>query len=364
MSNDTQLTSLSTLAVEIDALNEQANIYANQAVIYAAKSGQKLLLAKAQCNHGQFKSWLDENCKIPYETSRKYMRLAKERPELLNSNWALNPILPSVTQMIELLSADEKVNEVVTAKIEAGEDVTIKEIQRLKKEAADLQVQNESLQNDLMSKVQRLDESEAKVRFQKITVDAIEKQNDELRNRDQQLIDAKVGEERAKLILENQDAIAQAKREAENAKGELERMKKDQEKSIKDGVLRELHSLQSDIDQKRYQLEQHEKDIESLKKTKSELDAEVGALAIHKESIKAIKENLSFITAHFDEAFYTREIPTEVLSDWQSIHYAVSQIKKQLGSWFDQKSAIESSVTIDDLVDIGTILENVEEAFV
>lgn len=50
----------------------------------------------------------------------------------------------------------------------------------------------ESTQNDLMSKVQRLDEAEAKVRFQALTVEAIEKQNDELRNRDQTLIHANV----------------------------------------------------------------------------------------------------------------------------------------------------------------------------
>jgi hypothetical protein len=133
-----ELTTLSTLAVEIDALNEQANIYANQAVIYAAKSGQKLLLAKAQCVHGQFKTWMDENCKLSYTTAKKYMQLVTSRPDLLNSNRPLTGVLPSISQMIELLSADEEVNEVVTAKIEAGEDVTIKEIQRLKKEAADL----------------------------------------------------------------------------------------------------------------------------------------------------------------------------------------------------------------------------------
>ncbi len=59
------------------------------------------------------------------------MRLAKECPQFLNSNLASTPILPSVTQMIELLSAPEEVKTEVMAKIEAGEDVTVKEIQRL-----------------------------------------------------------------------------------------------------------------------------------------------------------------------------------------------------------------------------------------
>ncbi len=45
------------------------------------------------------------------------MTMTKQTCNDCGSNWALNPILPSITQMIELLSADEKVNEAV-AKIE------------------------------------------------------------------------------------------------------------------------------------------------------------------------------------------------------------------------------------------------------
>ena len=45
----------------------------------------------------------------------------KSKPELLNdSNVATSRLMPSISQMIELLSADEKVNEAV-AKIESGE---------------------------------------------------------------------------------------------------------------------------------------------------------------------------------------------------------------------------------------------------
>ena len=355
MSNE--LTSLSTLAVEIDALNEQANIFANQAVIYAAKSGQKLLLAKAQCNHGQFKSWLDENCKIPYSTAQKYMRLATANPELVNSNSPSTAILPSITQMIELLSAPEEVKTEVTAKIEAGEDVTVKEIQRLKKEAAELLVEKEAIQRDLLTTKELLE-------CQSTKYQAASRQRDKLRDNQAQIIDAKLGEERAKLILENQDAIAQAKREAENAKDEIERLKKDQVKAIKDGVFSEIQKRKTEIDQLEYRAESLHKQMEELQTVRDSLDSQVGVLAIHKESIKNIKENLSFITAHFEEAFYTREIPPEVLNDWQAIHHAVSQIKRQIGLWFDQRDAIESESLINNLVDLGTILENVQEAHV
>lgn len=351
MSNE--LTPLLTLAVEIDALNEQANIYANQALVYAAKSGQKLLLAKAQCNHGEFKSWLDENCKIPYATAQRYMRLAKECPQFLNSNLATSPILPSISQMIELLSAPEEIKTEVTAKIEAGEDVTVKEIQRLKKEAADLLASKNALQSDLMQKVEQLDQKQKRINFLELDKEATVKQNDELRNQlafkvDEQ-VQARLAEERATLILENQQAIAENKRLAENAQHELERLKREQEKAIADGVTLELNKLDTEIKQKRYQVECYERDLTDLKKVKSELDAEVGALAVHKEAIKNIKEHLSFLTVSFTDAFDTACIPNEVIIEWESIHYALSKLQKQMATFLaenrDAAIAIEGSYT-------------------
>lgn len=135
MSNE--LTPLLTLAVEIDALNEQANIYANQALVYAAKCGQKLLLAKAQCNHGQFKSWLDENCKLDYPRATQYMKLTTEFPKLLDSSNVGSSQLLNLTQAIRLLGASEEVKNEVLSRVENGEEVTQREIQRLKKEAAE-----------------------------------------------------------------------------------------------------------------------------------------------------------------------------------------------------------------------------------
>lgn len=239
-------------------------------------------------------------------------------PQLLDSS--VHTSVLGLKQAIELLSASEKVKTEVTAKIEAGEDVTIKEIQRLKKEAAELAQDKESLQNDLIAKTEQAESAEAKVRFQKLTVDAVEKQNNELRNRDQALIDAKVGEERAKLILENQQAIAENKRIAENAQSELERLKREQSKVIKDGVKIELGKLETEMNQKRYQIEVNARELEELKKVRRELDAEVGALAIHKDAIKNIKIELASLTMQFSDAFDTGTIPNEVTGDWGAIY--------------------------------------------
>jgi hypothetical protein len=346
-----ELTTLSTLAVEIDALNEQANIYANQAVIYAAKSGQKLLLAKAQCNHGEFKTWLNENCKLSYTTAKKYMQLVAARPDLLDSNRPLTGVLPSITQMIELLSADESVNEVVTAKIEAGEDVTIKEIQRLKKEAADLKIEQQSILLNLAGANDKIKEKQKRINWLEIDRKGVIEQNDELRNRDQAVIDAKVAEAKAQLILENQQAIADAKRERDNAQSKIERLKKERDVKIKNGIEKGLQDLDVEIRQKQSAIDYQKSEIEKLSQIKREIDVEVGALAIHKKAIERIKDNLSFLGVSFSDAFETNVIPSEVSGEWDAIFYAVSKLKKKMAEWRDSTAPLESAAIIGELVD-------------
>ena len=144
------------------------------------------------------------------------MKLSTDMPQLLNSHASVNI---GLKQAIALLNAPEEIRETVTAKIEAGEDVTIKEIQRLKKEAAELAQDKESLQNDLIAKI-----------------------------------------------------------------------------------------------------EVNARELEELKKVRRELDAEVGALAIHKDAIKNIKIELASLTMQFSDAFDTGTIPNEVTGDWGAIY--------------------------------------------
>ena len=146
MSNE--ITTLSSLAVEINIINEQVEHHKNQAVIYAARCGEKLLLAKAQCKHGEFKEWIEKNCSVSYSYACSFMKLAKDMPELLNANVQTSVHL-KLNQAISLLNAPEEVKTEVTARIEAGEDVSIKEIQRLKQEQALMKIELDDAHNQL-----------------------------------------------------------------------------------------------------------------------------------------------------------------------------------------------------------------------
>lgn len=336
-----ELTALSTLAVEINLLNEQVEHHKNQAVIYAARTGEKLLLAKAQCKHGEFGNWLKENCTVSPSYANSFMKLATDMPQLLNSHSSVNI---GLKQAIALLNAPEEVKTEVTAKIEAGEDVTIKEIQRLKKEAAEAKEMLEKANQNAMQTALKLDDKQDEIA-------KLKGQNWKLENQQQQIIEAKLNEERAKLVLENQQAIAENKRLADNAIAELERLKREQQKAIKDGVSRELSNLDREIELKQGQVDSYTKRIETLRNTELSLERSVGVLQTHKKCIEKIKDNLSFLTVSFHDAFDTNEIPAEVSGEWDAIFYAISKLKKQMAEWRDQCSPIESEALIGELVD-------------
>lgn len=73
---------LATLATEINAEHEAAERTARKAIDHARAAGYRLLLAKAQVDHGQWLPWLSANCPaLAARTARSYMQLAR--------NWAI-----------------------------------------------------------------------------------------------------------------------------------------------------------------------------------------------------------------------------------------------------------------------------------
>lgn len=337
MSNE--LTTLSTLAVEINLLNEQVEHHKNQAVIYAARTGVKLNEVKEGLgsDKAKFVAWLEANCTVKKTAAYNYIRLSKDMPFLLDSLVPLTG-LPNLTQAIELLSAPDEVKTEVTAKIEAGEDVTIKEIQRLKKEAADLLAEKDAIQNDLLTAKKSAEN------YQTMYGES-SRQRNELRDNQAQIIDAKAAEMKAQIILENQQAIAEAKRIAENAQGELERLKKEQQKAIKDGIGKKMLELDNEIRSKEQSILSLEKRTAELNATKNLLNKEVGSIQLHKQIIEGVKKDLSSLAIGFADAFDTGTIPNEVTGDWSAIYDALSKLLTQMSEWRG------NSALIGELVD-------------
>lgn len=91
---------------------------------------QEKLEAKAGVAHGEWLPWLEKNCRVSQPQASRYMSVAKNYPELSNPNYSPGNNMPGIKQAIALLTADEETKAIVQEKLEAGETVTVKEIER------------------------------------------------------------------------------------------------------------------------------------------------------------------------------------------------------------------------------------------
>lgn len=154
---------IQTLAAEINILHEEAERHANMAVVYAARCGAKLIEAKDNVAHGEWQSWVTTNCKVKRSQAQKYMSLAREMPELLQINYQSTGNLPGIDNAIALLSADDETKALVQKKLDAGQSVSVKEIERLKREAEEAKVKLADAQGAVTGKQGIIDILEKKL---------------------------------------------------------------------------------------------------------------------------------------------------------------------------------------------------------
>lgn len=88
------------------------------AVQYAAKCGEKLIQAKAACTHGEWLPWLEKNCRVNQRQSQRYMKLANEMPQLIDSNTKSTSYFSGIEAAIAYLSAPEEVKSEVDSSTE------------------------------------------------------------------------------------------------------------------------------------------------------------------------------------------------------------------------------------------------------
>ena len=73
---------LDKLAAQINDLHRQAESAMRTGLEHALEAGRLLLEAKAQCTHGEWGAWIDDNCEFSDRTARAYMRIARLLPKL------------------------------------------------------------------------------------------------------------------------------------------------------------------------------------------------------------------------------------------------------------------------------------------
>jgi hypothetical protein len=107
--------------------------------------GQDLTLIKAELGHGHFLPWIEKHFEMKRHTAQNFMNVA----ERFGSNGEIFTISPSILYELASPSTPETVIQEVTAKVEAGEVVSVKEVQELKRQAKEAQADKERLQREL-----------------------------------------------------------------------------------------------------------------------------------------------------------------------------------------------------------------------
>lgn len=73
---------LDSLATQINSATKAAEAGARAAITAALAAGNSLIEAKKLVPHGEWETWLTQNCEVAPRTAQAYMRLAKTLPLL------------------------------------------------------------------------------------------------------------------------------------------------------------------------------------------------------------------------------------------------------------------------------------------
>ena len=82
MSTSIAETNLAQLVEEINRVHHQAEEALNEGLAHAFRCGELLVEAKAQCEHGQWINWLEENFDGTARSAQGYMKVAGRREEI------------------------------------------------------------------------------------------------------------------------------------------------------------------------------------------------------------------------------------------------------------------------------------------
>jgi N6-adenosine-specific RNA methylase IME4 len=77
---------LAAIAAEINAEHDAGEDATRRGLEHFRRAGEKLILAKQQCGHGQWLPWLKKNVRFSQPTAWAYMRVAKEWEKLSAAN--------------------------------------------------------------------------------------------------------------------------------------------------------------------------------------------------------------------------------------------------------------------------------------
>ncbi len=318
--------SLNVLAAEINAHCDAVEVSMGQTLHLAAKAGDKLNQAKALVAHGEWLDWLGKNCRVKRIQASKYMRLAKEMPELISNVQSSEHL--GVDAAMELLSAPEEIQQQVKEKLDAGESVTQNEIRELKRQNELLKKQAETAVDDYKRENESLADqlNHLEVAFEAYKLDEGLRINDKTRElktaleKEKELADA-VREQRDRMIKDSNDRIKALEQGLTQARNELAE-KVEQAKA--ETIEASKHAIDADIAERMNRLAMAEAKIDRARRDLDALEKRHRLTLRSEDALRAIRSHLigiDTIMADFAEDVDSHAGDQEIsnISDWVSM---------------------------------------------
>ena len=107
--------------------------------------GQDLILIKAELGHGKFMPWIEMHFDMRQTQATKFIQVAERFGQIHE----IREFKPSIIYELASPSTPDSVIEEVTAKVEAGETVSVKEVKELKKQIKEEQEAKDKIHHEL-----------------------------------------------------------------------------------------------------------------------------------------------------------------------------------------------------------------------
>ncbi len=208
--------STAELVTEANTLWEQMEIVGNIGLTLASQAGMRLIEIKSRLSHGNWESWVEENCKFSKKKANQMMRLAEKITE--NNSIFSNPKTFTdigISKVWSLLAAPDEVAENIIKNEDIG-SLTVKELQeeikltkaayeRMDADRRNTEVEIKSARAEIEALKKQLEEPSADKKLQ----EQIEELNKKLIEKENKLKESK-SKQKEKLDSEKKKILEEA----------------------------------------------------------------------------------------------------------------------------------------------------------
>jgi len=289
--------------------------------------GNKLKEAKARVGHGHFLTWVKDNFEWSETQARIFIKIADKF-----GNRDTYHVLDYGTNVLRLLSQDNTSQEAIAEVLTSPVIKTVSEVKEIIKRHKLIEPLQDKVDKGILPKsmAQSLEKLEAidqmviwnstdlvNKEAQNKLRQEIEKLQEELESKED--IDTTEFEslkaEKAKLEAQVTE-LSKANTEKVELEKKLKELRKNQEKTIKEGVNQELNKLEKEIKEKDSHLNVVQGRIDVLTKTMQCLEKEAGDMEAYKDAYKKIRDSLYNISITLTDVFLDNVMPEEMQKDF------------------------------------------------